>query len=158
MKLDVILFVVEGMNWTDEDQRVVERLKNNAKAPVLLVINKMDKLMDKDVMLPHIETLSTYYDFTDVVPISARKGFNVKQLENEKEVPEALRESCVDLEEIRAKARAFDWLEENLIERDFFEKSIFGYNMCITFGDYSNPSRSIGDTLLECVNNVIGEL
>jgi GTPase len=81
--VDVILFLVDGMNWTDEDERVLERLKENAKAPVILVINKVDKLADKEVLLPQIEELSTYFNFANVLPISARKGVNVEQLEQE---------------------------------------------------------------------------
>ena len=88
--VDVILFLVDGMNWTDEDERVLERLKENAKAPVILVINKVDKLADKEALLPQIEKLSTYFDFANVLPISARKGINVDQLEQEikKLIPE----------------------------------------------------------------------
>ena len=81
--VDVILFVVDGMNWTDEDERVLERLKEDAKSPVILVINKMDKLEDKEVMLPHIEQLSKKFKFAQVLPISARRGMNTKQLESE---------------------------------------------------------------------------
>jgi GTPase len=81
--VDVILFVIDGLNWTDEDKQVLERLKKNAVAPVILVLNKVDKLADKDLLLPQIETLSKQYDFAKVVPISARKGINVDQLENE---------------------------------------------------------------------------
>ena len=81
--VDVILFLVDGMNWTDEDERVLERLKQNAKVPVILVINKVDKLADKEVLLPQIEKLSTYFDFANVLPISARKGLNIEQLEQE---------------------------------------------------------------------------
>lgn len=88
--VDVILFLVDGMNWTEEDERVLERLKQNAKAPVILVINKVDKLADKEVLLPQIEKLATYFDFANVLPISARKGMNVDQLEQEikKLIPE----------------------------------------------------------------------
>lgn len=81
--VDVILFVVDGMNWTEEDEHVLERLKESAKAPVILVINKMDKLVDKEAMLPHIELLSSKFDFANVFPISARKGMNIEQLEAE---------------------------------------------------------------------------
>ena len=81
--VDVILFVVDGMNWTDEDEKVLERLKVSAKAPVILVINKMDKLADKEVMLPHIQKLSTQFDYANVFPISARKGINLDELEKQ---------------------------------------------------------------------------
>ncbi len=79
--VDVILFLVDGMNWTDEDEKVLERLKDSAKAPVILVINKMDKLADKEVMLPHIKKLSERFDYNNVFPISARKGLNLDALE-----------------------------------------------------------------------------
>ncbi len=81
--VDVILFVVDGMNWTEEDEQVLERLKANAVAPVILVINKMDKLADKEVMLPHIEKLAAQFNYSHVLPISARKGVNLDQLEAE---------------------------------------------------------------------------
>ncbi len=81
--VDVILFVVDGMNWTKEDESVLERLKKSAKAPVILVVNKVDKLADKEVLLPQIEKLSAEFDFAKVVPISARKGVNLDELETE---------------------------------------------------------------------------
>ena len=81
--VDVILFVVDGMSWTEEDEHVLERLKTSAKAPVILVINQIDKLADKEVLLPQIDKLSDEFDFTNVLPISARKGGNIKQLEQE---------------------------------------------------------------------------
>ena len=81
--VEVILFVVDGMNWTEEDEQVLERLKASATAPVILVINKMDKLADKDVMLPHIEKLAAQFNYANVLPISARKGVNLDQLEAE---------------------------------------------------------------------------
>ena len=81
--VDVILFVVDGLNWTEEDEQVLERLKSNANSPVILVLNKIDKLSDKDMLLPHIERLATKYNFAKVLPISARKGLNVDELEIE---------------------------------------------------------------------------
>ncbi len=81
--VDVILFIVDGVNWTPEDEKVLERLNSNARAPVVLVINKVDKLQDKDVLLPQIEKLASQYDFANIVPISARQGINLEQLEAE---------------------------------------------------------------------------
>lgn len=81
--VDVILFVVEGLKWTDEDQKVLKRLQSDARAPVVLVLNKADKLSDKAALLPQIEELSRQYEFAAVVPISARKGMNTDVLEQE---------------------------------------------------------------------------
>ncbi len=81
--VDVVLFVVEGLKWTDEDKKVLKRLQQDAKAPVILVLNKADKLSDKAALLPQIETLSQQFNFAAVVPISARKGMNTDLLEQE---------------------------------------------------------------------------
>ncbi|MED5510377.1 MAG: GTPase Era [Pseudomonadota bacterium] len=81
--VDVILFVVEGLKWTDEDKKVLKRLQQDARAPVILVLNKADKLSDKGALLPQIQDLSAQYDFAAVVPISARKGMNTDVLEQE---------------------------------------------------------------------------
>lgn len=79
--VDVIAFVVDGQSWTEEDQRVLKRIEKDAKAPVVLVLNKIDKLADKAALLPKIEQLAAQYKFADVVPISARKGMNIDTLE-----------------------------------------------------------------------------
>ncbi len=81
--VDVILFVVEEMQWTEEDEKVLQRLERQAHSPVILVINKVDKVADKDSLLPYIKDLSQRFDFTSVVPVSARKGQNVTHLEQE---------------------------------------------------------------------------
>lgn len=81
--VDVVLFVIEGLKWTDEDKYVFERIQKDASVPVILVLNKVDKLADKAELLPHIQQLSSQYNFANVVPISARQGVNVEQLEAE---------------------------------------------------------------------------
>lgn len=81
--VDVILFVVEGLKWTDEDKRVLKRLQQDARAPVILVLNKADKLDDKAALLPQIEELAAQFEFAAVVPVSARKGMNTDLLEQE---------------------------------------------------------------------------
>lgn len=78
--VDVILFVVQVKQWTEEDQAIVEKLKS-VECPVILVVNKMDKLASKRELLPLISELSTRYDFTEVVPVSAVNGMNVDVLE-----------------------------------------------------------------------------
>ncbi len=81
--VDVVLFVVEGLKWTDDDQRVLKRIQQDARSPVILVLNKADKLSDKSDLLPQIQQLAPQYDFAAVVPISARKGMNTDVLEQE---------------------------------------------------------------------------
>jgi len=74
--VELILFVVEGTRWTDDDDMVVNKLKN-VKCPVLLVINKIDNVQDKTKLLPHIQDISQKLNFIDVIPISAENGEGV---------------------------------------------------------------------------------
>jgi GTP-binding protein Era len=78
--VDLILFVVQAMQWTDEDDIVLSRLQN-IKAPVLLVVNKIDKLDDKNELLPFIEKLTGMRQFDSVIPVSALHAQNILQLE-----------------------------------------------------------------------------
>lgn len=79
--VDVVLFVVAGTKWTDEDELVLELVKN-AGAPVILVVNQIDRL-EKDQLLPHLAKLSQKMAFHTVVPLSAINGENVEALEAE---------------------------------------------------------------------------
>ncbi|MGX8940785.1 GTPase Era [Symbiopectobacterium sp. Eva_TO] len=74
--VELIIFVVEGTHWTDDDEMVVGKLRDQ-KRPVLLAINKIDNVTDKTKLLPHIQFLSEKMNFLDVVPLSAEKGTNV---------------------------------------------------------------------------------
>ena len=78
--VDVILFLVQVKQWTEEDQAIIEKLAS-VECPVLLVVNKMDKLASKKELLPIISELSERYDFAEIVPVSAMNGMNVDVLE-----------------------------------------------------------------------------
>lgn len=80
--VDVVLFVVDGLKWTSEDDQVLEKLAG-VTVPVLLVINKVDSLEDKSVLLPHIDLLRQKREFAHVIPISALRGHNLESLEQE---------------------------------------------------------------------------
>ncbi len=83
--VDVIVFVVDGEQWTEEDDGVVEILKRH-NCPVVAAINKVDQIGDKEKLLPVIATLSERYDFAEIIPLSALKGKGVEQLEQQLEV------------------------------------------------------------------------
>jgi len=79
--VDVVVFVIEGTRWTDEDEWVLERLKDT-KVPVILALNKVDRLKDKSALLAHLKSLETKRSFDQLVPLSARSGENVQSLED----------------------------------------------------------------------------
>ena len=74
--VELVIFVVEGTHWNEDDEMVAGKLKD-CKAPILLVINKIDNVTDKTQLLPHIQEISQKINFLDVVPISAEKGEGV---------------------------------------------------------------------------------
>lgn len=77
--IDAVIFVVDRTVFTDEDAWVLEKLKR-ARAPVILVINKVDQLEDKQSLLPYIASMNERYDFQAVVPVSALQGHNLDRL------------------------------------------------------------------------------
>lgn len=87
--VDMVIFVVEGTKWTDDDEMVLNKLRST-KAPVVLAINKIDNIQNKDELLPHITELSAKFPFKEIIPISGQRGKNVHILE--KFVRESLKE------------------------------------------------------------------
>ncbi len=79
--VDVVVFMVDRTQWTPDDDMVLSNIKN-VQAPVLLAVNKVDQVKNKDLLLPAIESLSARFDFAEIVPLSAEKGLNVKALED----------------------------------------------------------------------------
>ncbi len=78
--VDLVLFVVEAMKWTAEDEAVLEALVR-AGLPTLLVVNKVDKAKDKSALLPFIAETAARFEFAEVFPVSARSGDNLPELE-----------------------------------------------------------------------------
>ncbi|MEW6445929.1 MAG: GTPase Era [Pseudomonadota bacterium] len=78
--VDVVVFLIEGMRWTEEDAAVLDRLRN-VQAPVILAVNKVDLQADKEALLPFLQDVSGRFPFVEIIPISARKGSNLARLE-----------------------------------------------------------------------------
>lgn len=78
VEADVVLFMIEAGTWHDDDKRVLKFLQN-VEVPVVLVVNKIDKIGKKETLLPFIESVSKHYPFAGIVPVSAfqRKDVDV---------------------------------------------------------------------------------
>lgn len=76
---DVVLFVVEAMRWTDDDQLVLERLAASGR-PGIAVVNKMDRVYPREQALPYVAALAARHGFIEVVPCSARSADNLDRL------------------------------------------------------------------------------
>ena len=78
-EVDVVVLLVDGSEQLGTgDKFVIERLKE-VKQPVILVINKIDKLSKEQIYLK-IKEYSELYDFKEIIPLSAIKNNNVKEL------------------------------------------------------------------------------
>lgn len=81
--VDVVALVIEWHgDLNDVEKSLIESLKSSS-LPVILVINKIDTLVDKEQLLKKIAAVSALYKFDAVVPISAVTGEGVKDLLNE---------------------------------------------------------------------------
>lgn len=76
---DLILFVSDATRWTEEDDDVLKRLEN-IKAPVIALINKIDKVHPKEKILDGLASMSTRFAFEEIVPVSAIKKDNLDHL------------------------------------------------------------------------------
>ena len=76
---DLVLFVTDATRWTAEDDEALARLAK-AAAPVVALINKVDKIHPKDKLLESIRELAGRFEFADIVPVSALKGDNLDGL------------------------------------------------------------------------------
>lgn len=76
--VDVILFVIDARRWRDADRAVLARLPSDK--PIVLVLNKIDRLGDKASLLPLIAALAKEHSFAEIVPVSAEKGVNLDEL------------------------------------------------------------------------------
>jgi GTP-binding protein Era len=76
--VDVVILVIEAMRFDDRDKSVVKLLPKNK--PVVLALNKIDRLPDKSQLLPFLEKMSKEFDFAAMVPISAENGGQLPEL------------------------------------------------------------------------------
>lgn len=78
--VDVIAFMVDGTHWKQDDEYVLQLIKQT-QVPCVLVINKVDKIKDKALLLPWLQEISLRHTFKAIVPLSAKTGSQVEQLE-----------------------------------------------------------------------------
>lgn len=77
--VDVIIFVVDKLQWFAEDDLVAKRVKESG-IPVIVAINKIDQIDDKNTLLPHLQRLLDTLHVQEVVPVSALQNQNLDRL------------------------------------------------------------------------------
>ncbi len=80
LSVDVIVLMRDASVSTGNGDRFVLDLVKKAEKPAILVLNKIDKIKDKNELLPLIDLYRKEYDFAEIVPVSALKGDAVDAL------------------------------------------------------------------------------
>lgn len=76
--VDIVLYVVDSLKWGEDDQ---SRMQSVSEETVpILVINKIDKLEQKNLLLPFIKDRSVDDIFSHIIPISALKNIGIEDL------------------------------------------------------------------------------
>jgi GTP-binding protein Era len=70
--VDAAVLVVEAGRWDEEDTLAYEALRE-AKVPVVLVVNQVDRIREKAALLPYLQQVTDGRDFAGVHPVSALK-------------------------------------------------------------------------------------
>jgi GTPase len=78
--VDLLVFVVEALRWTREDEKVLA-LIGQSEAPVILVVNKVDRIKQKEALLPFLSEMAARHQFAEIIPLSAKSGKNLQSLE-----------------------------------------------------------------------------
>lgn len=119
LDVDVIVFVIEAGGWTEEDELVLGKLKE-ADAPVVVAVNKVDRLANKEALLPLLAELSEKMSFKDIIPLSATKGVNIEVLEQQLATMLPYSEFFFDEDQITDRSMRFvaaEIIREKLIRR-----------------------------------------
>jgi len=72
----LIILVIDRLFWTENDEHILYKIKK-IQIPIIIIINKIDKIQNKNILLPFIDFLKTKNITTEIVPISAKKTKNI---------------------------------------------------------------------------------
>ena len=78
---DLVLFLVESRGWQDQDMMVWKKIQSE-NLPVVIVVNKIDRMKDKQQLLPIMKQLFGITGVSEIVPVSAKKKENTELLKS----------------------------------------------------------------------------
>ena len=78
--VDLIVWVIDRAGWLPEDDLVLQRIRTSGQ-PIILAINKVDRMEDRDQLLPFLSQAAADHPFAALIPVSALKGTNLAMLD-----------------------------------------------------------------------------
>lgn len=79
--VDVVVWLIDGLSWHEYDEVIFKKLEQ-AGLPVILAVNKVDKIKEKEALLVFFDKAKDRYPFKEILPISALKKTNLDRLED----------------------------------------------------------------------------
>ena len=79
--VEMVVMLLDGTVWTPDDEMILNKLRKSCRnTKVVAAINKADKIIDKEELLPHMQWLLEQYPFDQILPISATRGDGVDKI------------------------------------------------------------------------------
>ncbi|MFI4905309.1 MAG: GTPase Era [Steroidobacteraceae bacterium] len=103
---DLVLFVVEALKWTDEDELALGRILATGHE-VVAVVNKVDRVRPRERLLPYLAQLAARHAFREIVPVSATKGDNLDDLRRVIVAALPVGEAMFPLDQLTDRTEAF---------------------------------------------------
>ena len=141
--VDIILFVVEALNWNELDVNVVKLLKNTKKTKLFLVLNKIDRIPKKDQLLSDINAISKEIEFDEIIPVSAIKDTGINRLEELVAESLPVSQPFYPIEQVTDRSERFfaaEFIREKLIIRLNDE---IPYQLSVTIESFNDTGNLI---------------
>lgn len=140
--VDVIVLVVDQLHWGEEEDWILSQLQA-ISCPVILVINKVDKIKDKQQLLPFLESCRARFDFADMIPLSALQGTQLSDLEQA--IARHLPESVHLFPEDQVTDRSMRFLAAELIREKVMRQlgAEVPYAMAVEIEDFRDSGKSL---------------
>jgi len=140
--VDVVVLVLEGTRWLEDDDWVLEKLRQ-LSCPVIAVINKIDRVADKKALLPYLDELAHKRDFAALIPVCARTGAHLDELEAA--VRNYLPESPPLFPEDQVTDRSERFLAAELVREKLFRKlgEEVPYGLTVEIESFKNDERTL---------------
>ncbi|MDR5860326.1 GTPase Era [Halomonas eurihalina] len=138
--VDCVIFIIDRTRWTAEDQIVLERLAT-VEAPVILAVNKVDRINDKSSLLPWLDEVRGRREFAAIVPVAAKHGTNVAELEAE--VAKYLPESVHYFPDDQVTDRSLRFLAAELVREKIMRQlgDELPYQMTVEIEEFREENR-----------------
>jgi GTPase len=147
--VDAVVLVYDASSRPGAGDEFVSRLLKGATVPVILVLNKVD-LVDKAALLPLIDQLRKWHDFTGIVPVSAVTGDGVEALER------TLLEKMPEGEPLFAEDYLTDQPERVIVSETVREKVLhhtrdeLPFSTAVVIDQFEEPDRPGGLMRVYC--------